>query len=72
MIGLVLVVGIAIVVMALGLGIGILVSGRITRWLDREGAGGIARFPKLAAHRARMQARPAVKLALEQEGLTPA
>ena len=43
-----------------------------TRWLDREGAGGIARFPKLAAHRARMQARPAVKLALEQEGLAPA
>jgi hypothetical protein len=36
MIGLVLVVGIAIVVMALGLGIGILVSGRITRWLDRD------------------------------------
>jgi hypothetical protein len=35
MIGLVLVVGIAIVVTALGLGIGILVSGRITRWLDR-------------------------------------
>jgi len=35
-IGLVLVVGIAIVVMALGLGIGILVSGRITRWLDRD------------------------------------
>jgi glutathione S-transferase len=43
-----------------------------TRWLDREGAGGIARFPKLAAHRARMQARPAVKKTLEQEGLPPA
>ncbi|MBN9553117.1 MAG: glutathione S-transferase family protein [Alphaproteobacteria bacterium] len=42
-----------------------------TRWLDREGAGGIARFPKLAAHRARMQARPAVQKALEQEGLAP-
>jgi len=35
MIGLVMVVGVAIVVTALGLGIGILVSGRITRWLDR-------------------------------------
>jgi glutathione S-transferase len=42
-----------------------------TRWLDREGAGGIARFPKLADHRARMQARPAVKKTLEQEGLAP-
>jgi glutathione S-transferase len=42
-----------------------------TRWLDREGAGGIDRFPKLAAHRARMQGRPAVQKALEQEGLTP-
>ncbi len=42
-----------------------------TRWLDREGAGGIARFPKLADHRARMQARAAVKLTLEQEGLAP-
>jgi glutathione S-transferase len=42
-----------------------------TRWLDREGAGGIARFPKLADHRARMQARTAVKKTLEQEGLAP-
>lgn len=42
-----------------------------TRWLDREGAGGIARFPKLAAHRARAQQRPAVQKALEQEGLAP-
>jgi glutathione S-transferase len=42
-----------------------------TRWLDREGAGGIARFPGLAAHRARIQARPAVKKALETEGLPP-
>jgi glutathione S-transferase len=42
-----------------------------TRWLDREGAGGIARFPKLAAHRARMEGRPAVQKALEQEGLAP-
>jgi hypothetical protein len=35
MIDLVLVIGIAVVVTALGLGIGILISGRITRWLDR-------------------------------------
>ncbi len=40
-----------------------------TRWLDREGAGGIARFPKLVEHRTRMQARPAVKKTLEQEAL---
>lgn len=43
-----------------------------TRWLDREGAGGIARFPKLSEHRARMQTRPAVQKTLEQEGLAPA
>jgi glutathione S-transferase len=43
-----------------------------TRWLDRDGAGGISRFPKLAAHRARMQGREAVKKTLEQEGLAPA
>ena len=42
-----------------------------TRWLDREGTGGIARFPRLAEHRTRMQARPAVKKTLEQEGLAP-
>ena len=36
MIGLALFVGIVIAVMAVGLGIGILVSGRITRWLDRD------------------------------------
>jgi glutathione S-transferase len=41
------------------------------RWLDREGAGGIAPFPKLAAHRARMQTRPAVLKALDQEGIKP-
>ena len=35
MIDLVLVIGIAIVVTALGLGVGMLVSGRITRWLNR-------------------------------------
>ncbi len=43
-----------------------------TRWLDRDGAGGIARFPKLAAHRTRMEGRAAVKKTLEQEGLPPA
>jgi glutathione S-transferase len=41
------------------------------RWLEREGSGGIAPFPKLAAHRARMQARPAVIKSLDQEGIQP-
>lgn len=36
MIGLALFVGIVIAVLAVGLGIGILVSGRITRWLDHD------------------------------------
>lgn len=40
-----------------------------TRWLAREGSGGIDRFPKLKAHRARMQERPSVRKTLEQEGL---
>jgi hypothetical protein len=31
-----LVIGIAIVVAALGLGIGMLISGRITRWMERD------------------------------------
>lgn len=35
MITLALYVGVAIVVLAIGLGIGMLVSGRITRWMDR-------------------------------------
>ena len=35
MIDLVLVIGIAIVVTALGLGVGMLISGRLTRWMDR-------------------------------------
>ncbi len=35
MIILALYVGIAIAILAVGLAIGILVSGRITRWLDR-------------------------------------
>lgn len=41
------------------------------RWLEREGSGGIAAFPKLAAHRARMQTRPAVLKSLDQEGIKP-
>ena len=36
MIGLALFVGIVIAVLAVGLGIGILVSGRITAWMDRS------------------------------------
>jgi hypothetical protein len=35
-IGLALFVGIVIVVVAFGLGLGILVSGRISRWLDPD------------------------------------
>jgi glutathione S-transferase len=42
-----------------------------TRWLDRDGAGGIAKLPRLADHRARVQQREAVKKTLEQEGLKP-
>lgn len=41
------------------------------RWLEREGSGGIAAFPRLAAHRARMQTRPAVLKSLEEEGIEP-
>ena len=41
------------------------------RWLERDGAGGIGAFPRLAAHRARVQARPAVLKSLEQEGIAP-
>jgi hypothetical protein len=36
MIDLVLVIGIAIVVASLGLGVGMLISGRITRWMERD------------------------------------
>jgi hypothetical protein len=36
MIDLVLVIGIAVVVAALGLGVGMLISGRITRWMERD------------------------------------
>lgn len=41
------------------------------RWLEREGSGGIGRFPRLAAHRARMQTRPAVLKSLEQQEIKP-
>ena len=36
MIGLALFVGIVIAVLAVGLGVGILISGRITGWMERE------------------------------------
>jgi hypothetical protein len=36
MIGLALFVGIVIAVLAVGLGVGMLISGRITRWMDRD------------------------------------
>ncbi|HEU0161665.1 MAG TPA: glutathione S-transferase family protein [Rhizomicrobium sp.] len=39
------------------------------RWLEREGAGGAAPFPRLKAHRDRMQQRPAVAAALAAEGI---
>ena len=41
------------------------------RWLEREGAGGSAAMPLTRAHRARMQARTAVKKVLDVEGLAP-
>ncbi len=41
------------------------------RWFDRDGVGGMKNLPRITAHRARMQTRPAVKKALEQEGLAP-
>ena len=40
-----------------------------SRWLERDGAGGSARFPRLVAHRTRLQARPAVQKVLDTEGL---
>jgi glutathione S-transferase len=43
----------------------------MTRWLEREGAGGSARFPRLVAHRTRVQARPAAQKVLADEGLEP-
>jgi glutathione S-transferase len=41
------------------------------RWLEREGSGGSARFPGMAAHRLRMQARPVVQKVLADEGVAP-
>lgn len=41
------------------------------RWLERDGAGGSADMPLTRAHRARMQARAAVKKVLAEEGLEP-
>jgi glutathione S-transferase len=43
----------------------------MTRWLEREGAGGSAGFPRLVAHRGRLQARPAAQKVLADEGLEP-
>jgi glutathione S-transferase len=42
-----------------------------SRWLERDGVGGPEGLPKLVAHRARVQAREAVKKTLEQERLKP-
>jgi glutathione S-transferase len=42
-----------------------------SRWLERDGCGGSEGLPHLVAHRARLQAREAVKKTLEQEGLKP-
>jgi len=42
-----------------------------SRWLERDGVGGSDGLPHLVAHRARVQAREAVKKTLEQEGLKP-
>jgi glutathione S-transferase len=43
----------------------------MARWLERPGAGGSSRFPRIVAHRSRMQSRPAVKKVLAAEGLEP-
>jgi glutathione S-transferase len=43
----------------------------MTRWLDRDGMPGVARFPLARAHMRRLNARPAVQRALEHEGLKP-
>ncbi|WP_339949459.1 glutathione binding-like protein [uncultured Albimonas sp.] len=42
----------------------------VSRWLETDRIDP-ARFPKVHAHRTRMQARPAVQAALEAEGLKP-
>ena len=41
------------------------------RWLERDGAGGSSGMPLTRAHRERMQARPAVKKVLAEEGIEP-
>jgi glutathione S-transferase len=41
----------------------------MARWLERDGAGGSSRFPHIVAHRAQMQARPAVQRVLAVSGL---
>ena len=41
------------------------------RWLERDGAGGSSGMPLSRAHRARMQARPAVQKVLAAEGIEP-
>ena len=38
-----------------------------SRWLDRANLGPVDKFPRVAAHRAMMEARPAVKAVLEAE-----
>lgn len=42
-----------------------------SRWLTGMGAGEIADYPNILAHRTRTQERPAVRRALEREGLQP-
>lgn len=41
------------------------------RWFQRDGMGHPQNFPRVRAHLERMQARPAVARALQQEGLPP-
>lgn len=40
------------------------------RWLDRPGMGDISRYPKLRAHRERIEARDATRKVLAAEGLS--
>jgi glutathione S-transferase len=41
-----------------------------TRWLDENGLGDLDDYPHVKAHRARVEARPAVQRALKAEGLS--
>ncbi len=41
-----------------------------SRWLEETGLGSLDDYPRVKAHRARVEARPAVRRALEQEGLS--